>query len=154
MAVAAVTGFVMWGAVLLDAGVLSSNPLWIALSAAIAVAGLTFVVAGAVAFRRARTTFNPLQPETSSSLVCSGIYSITRNPMYVGFVLVLVAWAVFLSSPFALIGPLAFAVYITWFQIVPEERVLSQKFGADYISYQEKVPRWIGVPTTRRNRRP
>lgn len=60
-----------------------------------AAIGLVFAISGVVAFRRAKTTVNPRTPEAASSLVSSGVYRITRNPMYVGLVLVLVAWAVF-----------------------------------------------------------
>lgn len=110
---------------------------------ALVLVGLVFVFSGALAFRRARTTFNPLKPETSLVLVSSGIYAITRNPMYVGFVLVLFAWAVLLFSVWAALGPVAFMLYIARFQIVPEERVLLEKFGDDFESYTARVPRWL-----------
>lgn len=143
MAVAALTAVAMGGLAMLDSTTLSWTLVRIAVSSLIAVVGLMFVFSGAIAFRRAQTTFNPLQPETSSTLVSSGIYAVTRNPMYVGFLLVLVAWGVLLSSVWAMIGPIAFVIYIVRFQILPEERVLSEKFGADYLAYREKVPRWL-----------
>src|SRR5664279_3386787 len=96
---------------------------------AIAAVGAAFSVGGVIAFRRAKTTVNPMKPEAASSLVSSGVYRATRNPMYVGLLLVLVAWAVFLSSFLALLGPLAFIACIGRFQITPEERVLSALFG-------------------------
>jgi protein-S-isoprenylcysteine O-methyltransferase Ste14 len=110
---------------------------------AIAIAGIAAATSGVAAFRRAKTTTNPLKPETSSTLVTSGIYRITRNPMYVGLALVLLAWAVFLSSAWALLGLLVFVPYITRFQIIPEERILSGMFGAAYSEYQTKVRRWL-----------
>jgi protein-S-isoprenylcysteine O-methyltransferase Ste14 len=63
--------------------------------------------------------------------------------MYVGLLFVLVGWAVFLSSPLALVGPLAFFLYIGRFQIAPEERVLSKLFGNEYANYRAKVRRWL-----------
>src|SRR5947207_8492978 len=63
-----------------------------------ALAGAGFSLAGAIAFRRAKTTVNPRKPENASSLVVSGVYRITRNPMYVGLLLMLVAWCVLLSA--------------------------------------------------------
>ena len=107
------------------------------------IAGLVFSAAGILSFRRARTTVNPTTPEAASFLVVSGIYRITRNPMYVGISLVLVAWAVFLSSAWALLGPAAFILYISRFQIAPEERALSKLFGAEYASYRARVRRWL-----------
>src|SRR5450631_3005379 len=106
---------------------------------AIAVAGGGIALSGAVSFRRAGTTINPMKPETTSSLVTTGIYRVTRNPMYVGILFVLVAWAIFLAAPWALVGPLAFVLYMNRFQIAPEERVLSALFGADYCSYKARV---------------
>jgi protein-S-isoprenylcysteine O-methyltransferase Ste14 len=112
-------------------------------AAAIALAGIAFSAAGVLAFRRARTTVNPTRPEEATQLVRSGVYRITRNPMYVGLACLLVAWAVFLSSPWALLGPLAFVLYIGRFQIAPEERALAKLFGSDYSAYQAEVRRWL-----------
>jgi protein-S-isoprenylcysteine O-methyltransferase Ste14 len=110
---------------------------------AIALAGVGFAIAGSLAFRRAKTTVNPLKPETTTSLVTSGVYRFTRNPMYIGLALVLLGWAVFVSSALALLGPLVFILYMSRFQIVPEERVLSGMFGTAYSAYQAKVRRWL-----------
>ena len=108
-----------------------------------AIAGAGFSLAGAIAFRRAKTTVNPMKPENASSLVVSGVYRITRNPMYVGLLLMLVAWCVLLSAPWAIAGPVAFFLYIGKFQIAPEEQVMSQKFGTDYLAYKARVRRWL-----------
>jgi protein-S-isoprenylcysteine O-methyltransferase Ste14 len=110
---------------------------------AIAVAGGGIALSGAVSFRRAGTTVNPMKPETASSLVTTGIYRVTRNPMYVGDLFVLVAWAIFLSAPWALAGALAFVLYMNRFQIAPEERVLSAMFGTGYSTYTSRVRRWL-----------
>ncbi len=110
---------------------------------AVALLGGGISLAGTIAFRRAKTTVNPMRPENASSLVCSGIYKITRNPMYVGLLFVLVAWGIFLSSVWAVIGPLCFLLYINRFQIEPEERVLSNMFGESYINYKSRVRRWL-----------
>ena len=124
----------MWGISLVTP--LLDLPAFIRVVAAVTIAltGVGVSLAGIIAFRRARTTVNPMKPETTSSLVCSGIYRATRNPMYVGVLFVLVAWAVFLSSAWALFGPMAFVLYINRFQIEPEERVLLAMFGADYVA--------------------
>lgn len=105
--------------------------------------GLGFDVAGLVSFMRARTTVNPLRPAATSALVVSGVYRFTRNPMYLGLLLVLVAWATFLANGVAyLLAPL-FVLYIGRFQIVPEERMLADKFGADFAAYRARVHRWL-----------
>ncbi|MNJ74873.1 hypothetical protein D3C77_718740 [compost metagenome] len=86
---------------------------------------------------------NPLKPASASALVTSGIYRVTRNPMYLGFALVLAAWTVFLASPFTLLGIAAFVLYIDRFQILPEERALHQLFGEAMDEYCARVRRWI-----------
>lgn len=106
-------------------------------------AGLACDAQGLLAFRRARTTINPLRPERTRSLVVSGMYRVTRNPMYLGLVCILAAWTVFLESPATLVGPVIFVGYITRFQIVPEERLLLEHFGEQYRAYLQRVPRWL-----------
>jgi len=86
---------------------------------------------------------SPLEPEAATSLVTGGIYRYTRNPMYVGFAALLLGWAVYLAVPWVLLGPVAFILFITRFQIIPEERALSSKFGRQYGEYQERVRRWL-----------
>lgn len=112
---------------------------------AILVCGLGFAVmlAGVVSFRRARTTVNPLKPESATALVTGGVYRYTRNPMYLGMLLVLLGWAVFLASPAALAGPVAFALYIQRFQIRPEERALEALFGEAFVQYRSRVRAWL-----------
>jgi protein-S-isoprenylcysteine O-methyltransferase Ste14 len=109
----------------------------------LAAAGVAVALAGVLEFRRAQTTVSPLKPDTSTRLVTSGIYRHTRNPMYLGMAVVLLAWAAWLGSAWALPGIGVFAAYITRFQIVPEERALSRLFGVEYEEYRERVRRWI-----------
>jgi protein-S-isoprenylcysteine O-methyltransferase Ste14 len=109
----------------------------------LALAGVAIGLSGVISFRRAQTTVNPLKPETSTSLVCTGIYRITRNPMYLGMLAVLLAWAAYLPSVWALLGPPAFALYITRFQIIPEEGALHSLFGAAFVEYTHRVRRWL-----------
>ena len=109
----------------------------------LAVAGIAISALGIASFKRAGTTVNPMKPELASLLVSSGVYRLTRNPMYVGLLLVLLAWAMFLAAPLALSGPLAFVLYIGRFQIAPEEVALSKLFGAEYVEYKAKVRRWL-----------
>jgi len=84
-----------------------------------------------------------MKPERTTSLVTGGIYRFTRNPMYIGLLLVLIGVASYLSSVWLLVGPVVFVLYMNRFQIAPEERVLSQAFGATYATYQSTVRRWL-----------
>lgn len=116
---------------------------FIAGAVALAGSGFAIALAGVVAFRRARTTVNPLKPQEASALVTGGVYRITRNPMYLGMLLVLLAWTSLLAAPWTLLGPVAFALYITRFQIAPEERVLQSMFGDTFTAYKARVRRWM-----------
>lgn len=113
------------------------------LAALLVAAGLAIALAGVREFRRARTTVHPLRPERASALVDGGIYRITRNPMYLGMLAVLLGWAAWLAAPWALLGPAAFVAFIGRFQIAPEERALRQLFGAAYAAYTQRVRRWL-----------
>jgi protein-S-isoprenylcysteine O-methyltransferase Ste14 len=105
--------------------------------------GAVTSLAGVVAFRRSRTTVNPLRPETASSLVNGGVYRLTRNPMYVGFLFVLLGWAVWLWAPWPWLGLPLFMLFLTRFQIVPEERAMEKLFGNAYREYRNQVRRWL-----------
>lgn len=125
----------------------SGNDLAIAFStpigAAIALAGALVALRGVMAFRAAHTTVNPTTPGASSSIVASGIYRVSRNPMYLGFLLMLAGWAVYLSNTFSCVFLPAFVLYMNRFQIQPEERALEAKFGTQYAAYKQQVRRWL-----------
>ena len=99
--------------------------------------------AGAREFRRAKTTVNPLHPERATSVVTTGIYRFTRNPMYVGIVFVLLGCFVAFGAVSSALGLPAFIAYVTRFQIRPEEQVLLAKFGSEYAAYKAQVRRWL-----------
>lgn len=111
--------------------------------------GALFLAAGVFgfpairAFVQAKTTIDPVRLERASTLVTTGIFGITRNPMYVALTLLLCSWAALLGQPWPVIGPLCFALYIHYFQIIPEERVLGAKFGDAYENYCLAVRRWL-----------
>jgi len=112
------------------------------LTALLIVLGIGFDVTGLLAFRKARTTVNPLKPGKASTMVTGGVYRLTRNPMYVGMLLFLLGWAVHLSALWAFAGLPLFVLYIGRFQIEPEERALEALFGDDYRRYAQRVRRW------------
>jgi protein-S-isoprenylcysteine O-methyltransferase Ste14 len=109
----------------------------------LALAGVAIALAGVITFRQASTTVHPGKPQETSALVTSGVYRMSRNPMYLGLLLVLLGLAVLLSSAWSLAGPVAFVLYISRFQILPEERVLLAKFGEAYAGYKSRVRRWL-----------
>lgn len=109
-----------------------------------AVVGAAICGMGVASFRRMQTTMNPGKPDQSSSLVMNGIYRVSRNPMYLGFVLLLIAWGVYLAHALAvLLVPPTFVVYLNRYQIAPEEEALGQLFGEEFVSYKSIVGRWL-----------
>ena len=106
-------------------------------------AGVTFDFLGILAFLRQRTTINPMRPGNATTLVTGGVYRVTRNPMYVGMLLLLTAWGVQLSAPWPFLGPLAFVLYMNRFQIAGEERALGERFGEAWSHYVARVRRWL-----------
>ena len=105
--------------------------------------GLAIGALALLRFRAARTTPDPIKIDAASTLVTDGIYARSRNPMYLGLTVMLAGWAVFLAAPYAAIGPAAFVLYLSQYQIIPEERMLARKFGAAYQGYQARVRRWL-----------
>ncbi|MGE4328737.1 methyltransferase family protein [Diaphorobacter sp.] len=141
--VAALAGAAMWLAAPADGAGSPAGDWRTAMAVALALPGMALEVAGLYAFRRAHTTVNPLRPAGTSALVTGGVYRITRNPMYLGLAVMLLAWAMYLGAPLALAGVAAFMGYITRWQILPEERALARKFGTEFAAYAGKVRRWL-----------
>ena len=111
---------------------------------------ITFMMLGAAVaalgvreFRKAHTTVNPLAPGRASSLVTSGVFRLTRNPMYLGMALALYGVAWYLQNFLTFVVLAGFVVYITRHQIIPEERAIASKFGDVYADYQSRVRRWV-----------
>ena len=112
-------------------------------AALLALTGVLVAVAGVVAFRRAGTTVDPRVPHKAGALVTRGIYRLSRNPMYVGMLLLLLGWAVLLGSGLAaLVCPL-FYLWIDRLQIPFEERHIRALFGKEYDAYRQRVRRWL-----------
>ncbi|MDO8964399.1 MAG: isoprenylcysteine carboxylmethyltransferase family protein [Coriobacteriia bacterium] len=86
---------------------------------------------------------NPMSPQSATTLVTTGIYRFTRNPMYLADLLFLLSWGTYLGSPVALLGAPAFVLYIDRFQISVEERVMAELFGQQYEEYRALVRRWL-----------
>ena len=95
------------------------------------------------AFRSAGTTVDPRYPDKASRLVVSGIYRYSRNPMYLGLLLLLIAWAFYLSNLLGFACLPVFVLSMNRLQIRLEEKAMEKQFGAEYHAYRESVRRWI-----------
>ena len=142
-AVALSTAALMWLVSWATPGFGFVFPARAACAIGVAAAGVLSAISGVLALRRAQTTLNPMKPDAATSLVASGSYTATRNPMYLGLLLALTGWAIFLSHALAFIFLPAFVWYITRFQIVPLARTLASRFGQDFEAYKSRVRRWL-----------
>ena len=113
------------------------------LAVALLVAGAGLMVAAAAALIAAHTTINPMMPGRASRLVTGGLFRWSRNPIYLGDLLLLAALAVWLGQIASLALLPMFVAYIDRFQIRPEERALAARFGAEYAAYRARVRRWL-----------
>ena len=141
--VLAIIAAAMWGINRwFDAGRITFS-LQAPVAGAFLAAGVVLMAAAVASFVAARTTINPLKPSRASRLVTGGVFRFSRNPIYLGDLLILAAVAVWLGQ----IGNVAllavFVWYIDRFQIRPEERALSTLFGAEYAAYCARVRRWL-----------
>lgn len=118
-------------------------PFQAILAGAFVAVGLAIDLISIGAFRKAKTTITPLAPEKATSLITTGLYRYTRNPMYLGLLLILGGVAIWLGSLANGIFLIAFVGYITAFQIAPEEARLSDLFGSEYERYRVRVRRWL-----------
>ena len=141
--VLAIAALLMWAVARATPRLNLQYPFRVLVAAALFVLGIAIVLRGVLAFREASTTVDPRFPENASHIVSSGIYRFTRNPMYLGMLVMLIAWMAWLSNVGTIVIPVLFALYITRWQIVPEERALAEKFGADYEAYCKSVRRWV-----------
>lgn len=112
-------------------------------AAVIAATGVAIDVVSLAAFRRSDTTVNPLKPEDASALVISGMYRVSRNPMYLGMLLIIVGFALWRGNPLGVLIIGLFMLSITITQIRPEERALTALFGDAYAEYCARVRRWL-----------
>ncbi|MFT5572745.1 MAG: protein-S-isoprenylcysteine O-methyltransferase Ste14 [Cryomorphaceae bacterium] len=113
------------------------------LAALLAILGVACAVAGVAGFRKAKTTVNPLDPSRASSLVTGGIYNFSRNPMYLGMLMVTIGFGIHLASLLSFIMVILFAMFISRFQIVPEERAMKKIFGAEFTEFCLETRRWL-----------
>ena len=105
--------------------------------------GVLIAILALLQFGRAKTTINPTKPGKASNLVVGGIFKFSRNPMYLAMLLVLLALGLVLGNAFNTLIAAAFVGYMNRFQIIPEERILLNKFGRPYKEYCTLTRRWF-----------
>jgi protein-S-isoprenylcysteine O-methyltransferase Ste14 len=136
-------GALMWGVSILTPIAGMGSVVQYSAVGLVGLVGVLFAVSGIVSFHIAKTTVNPLKPQMATSLVTSGIYRVTRNPMYTGLALILCGWGVWLGSIWSLGGVVLYMLYIHRFQIYPEEKALMVLFGHEFTHYKSRVRPWL-----------
>jgi protein-S-isoprenylcysteine O-methyltransferase Ste14 len=124
-------------------------PPWNRLGGIPAAVGIVMATLAFAHFRQAQTTVNPREPQKASSLVTGGVFRISRNPMYLGLLLLLTGWALWLGTASPWLVPPLFVIVISVAQINPEERALEELFGERYRAYRRSVARWISLRVRR-----
>ena len=138
-----ISGLLMWGITMLLPALDLSLRLFEYAGSVLIAAGVILLFLALIAFARARTTVNPVEPDQAKTLVTTGLYRISRNPMYLAMALILLGGALRLSNIGAFITPALFVWSITMFQIKPEERALQSIFGEDFTAYRQQTRRWL-----------
>jgi protein-S-isoprenylcysteine O-methyltransferase Ste14 len=141
--VAAAMAVLMWLAAMAAPSLHFDLPAHLAAALAATLLALAIGAAALLGFRKAKTTVNPMKPEASSALVVGGVYRLTRNPMYLAMLVILIAWGLWLSNLLAFVVLPLFVAYLNRFQIEPEERALQARFGAEFERYRASVRRWL-----------
>lgn len=136
-----ISGFLVWTShSLVKVSVFAFNPR---IGFLTILTGFIIIFTAAYTFHKAKTTISPLRPEKTSKIVNEGIFNLTRNPMYLGMVFMLIGVWFYYPTPFGIAIIILFMKYIEIFQIKPEEEILRENFGEDYESYAKSVRRWL-----------
>ena len=114
-----------------------------AIGGVILMFGFFTAISAVSLFRKNRTTINPMKPEDTTTLITTGIFFYTRNPMYLGLLLIVISTLMFFGAWFGLIVVCFFIWYINTYQIQPEEEALQKLFGDQFTEYSKKVRRWF-----------
>ena len=107
------------------------------------ILGFYIIIRSSRLFAQAKTSIDPLRPFKSTSLITNDIYKYSRNPMYFGYLLIILASSVYLGNVISIIIIPLFIFTINFLQIIPEEEALKDLFVPRYDEYLIKVRRWI-----------
>ena len=118
-------------------------PFQTLISIFIVFVGILILLNPVLKFKKSKTTINPIKFKKVNKLVTSGIYKYSRNPMYLGLLMIVISSTIFYLNIYSILTPLFFYLWINRFQIKREEIFLTEKFGKEYLSYKNMTRRWI-----------
>ena len=105
--------------------------------------GLIIILSAIILFKKYKTTITPLKPSKATKLIVNGVYKFSRNPMYLGLLLVLIGVSIMLNPIGGIFFIPLFILYLNYFQIIPEENAMIQLFEGEFLKYKRNVRRWI-----------
>lgn len=103
--------------------------------------GITINILADRKFHVRQTTVKP--NEIPSCLITDGVFRYSRNPMYLGMVLILLGFTILLDSWISFLVLPGFTIFVHYRFICHEEKNLKEQFSEDWLAYQQKIPRWI-----------
>ena len=107
------------------------------------ISGLIIIFSAIILLKKYKTTITPLKPFKATKLIVSGVYKYSRNPMYLGLLLVLIGVGIMLNPIGGIFFIPLFILYLNYFQIIPEENAMIQLFKGEFLKYNRNVRRWI-----------
>ena len=113
------------------------------ISILILLIGMLILINPIFKFIKSKTTIDPIKFKKVNKLIISGIYKYSRNPMYLGLLMIVISTSIFFLNILSITTPFLFYCWINRFQIKREEIFLTEKFGKEYMSYKTKTRRWI-----------
>ena len=113
------------------------------ISILILLIGMLILINPIFKFIKSKTTIDPIKFKKVNKLIISGIYKYSRNPMYLGLLMIVISTSIFFLNIFSITTPFLFYCWINRFQIKREEIFLTEKFGEEYMSYKITTRRWI-----------
>lgn len=119
------------------------NPLILLTAGVLAAVAVTIMISASYAFHRAGTTLHPQKFQQVSALLVTGVFRFSRNPVYLGQILLLAVWGLLLGGVGVWLWWGLFFAYLDRVQIPREEAFLLGHFGQDYRVFCRRVRRWL-----------
>ena len=105
--------------------------------------GILIASSSIILFKRYRTAITPINPKSATKLITGGIYKFSRNPMYFSLLLLLIGISIMTNPIGGFIFIPIFILYLNLFQILPEEKAMTDLFKDEFLEYKNSVRRWI-----------
>ncbi len=141
LALAIILSAASFGLAQLQLAPVAHGPVWLALL--VCLLGAVLIALAFYQFRQHKTSVHPMEFSANTSLLTTGVFARTRNPIYLGMLIFMLGLAFIFGDILAFLPCLAFFLWINYWQISVEELHLKRRFGAAYTQYCQQVRRWF-----------